>query len=516
MATRPTPRPQPGSRPPSDAEDHAIASPVTAWAESARPPRPDVFERIGRTVLRLFTSVDFAVVQIIVLSLLAVVGMTIRQLPTFAFRSAGDYESAMADMHTRYDPVFGRAIVDAMERLQVFHIFSSTWFTLGLVVLVVSIVVCTLERTPKLWRQAAEIRVVQPDAFYDPDLPDRAAMTGVTAGDVRAALRGQRFGVREADIEGVRYLYGDRHRWTKLATLFTHLGLILFLVAGVVTWRFGDEQGLVVAEGDSLTVQPIGTPDLLVVKNYDFEAPGFLETGHATDFTTDLGVFQNGREVARKTVRVNDPLAVAGYTFHQNGFGPAPDLLITDASGKPLWDGPVPLTETAAGHPYGTMTVPGRDVGLELLLEQQANGTGVVLVVPYVSTGATADPNGPVEFLDPVAVGAGEAQVPAGLDFSVGVRRFTDYTLIIAKKDPGQGIVWSAFAFLIAGIAISFYLPRRRIWARLSPAGSLAIVARSDRYVDVEREFGRLLDDLVRRRAGGAGEASAAGEAPSS
>ncbi|HEY7133182.1 MAG TPA: cytochrome c biogenesis protein ResB, partial [Candidatus Limnocylindrales bacterium] len=95
---------------------------------------------------------------------------------------------------------------------------------------------------------------------------------------------------------------------------------------------------------------------------------------------------------------------------------------------------------------------------------------------------------------------AGEAAVPAGLDFSIGLRRFTDYTLIIAKKDPGQGIVWAAFAFLIAGIAISFYLPRRRIWARLSPTGELALVARSDRYVDVEREFGRLLDDLVARR----------------
>jgi hypothetical protein len=45
------------------------------------------------------------------------------------------------------------------------------------------------------------------------------------------------------------------------------------------------------------------------------------------------------------------------------------------------------------------------------------------------------------------------------------------------------------------------------VWARVSQAGELAIVARSDRYVDVEREFGRLLDDLVaaRRPAGSSG-----------
>jgi cytochrome c biogenesis protein len=390
-----------------------------------------------------------------------------------------------------------------MERLQVFHIFSSTWFTVGLIVLVFSIIVCTLSRTPKLWRQSAEIRVVQPDPFYDPELPDRAAMTGVDAAAVRAALRSQRFVVREAEQDGVRYLYGDRHRWTKLATLISHLGLILFLVAAVVTWRLGDEQGLVVAEGDSLTVQPIGTPGLLVVKNYQFEAPGFLETGQARDFTTDLGVFQDGREVARKTIRVNDPLAVAGYTFHQNGFGPAPDLLISDATGKPLWDGPVPLTDQAAGFPFGTLAVPGRDIGLQLLLRRQADGTGVVLVLPYRVAGREIDGSPKIEELSSsaVAVAAGEAQVLPGLDFSLGVKRFSDYTLIIAKKDPGQGIVWAAFGSLILGLAITFYLPRRRIWARLTPAGELALVARSDRYVDLEREFGRLLDDLVARRA---------------
>lgn len=57
-----------------------------------------------------------------------------------------------------------------------------------------------------------------------------------------------------------------------------------------------------------------------------------------------------------------------------------------------------------------------------------------------------------------------------------------------------------AAAMADSGIGITFYLPPRRIWARLSPAGDLAIVARSDRYLDVEREFGRLLDDLVAAR----------------
>jgi cytochrome c biogenesis protein len=436
-----------------------------------------------------------------VLSLLAVVGMTIRQLPGFAFRSASDYASAMADIHDRYDGVLGSGVVDALEQLQVFRIFTSTWFTVGLFVLVISIIVCTLDRTPRLWRQSADVRVVQPDPFFLPTLPDRAAMTGIGPDAVRSTLAKHRFKVRESEVDGVRYLYGDRNQYTKMATLLTHLGLILFLVAAVVTSVFGDEQGLIVTEGDSLTVQPIGTPGLLLVKNLGFEAPGFFETGQAKDFTTDLAVYQDGKEIARKTIRVNDPLAVAGYTFHQNGFGPAIDLVVSDSQGRPLWNGPVPLDDKAAGLPYGTLSVPGRDIGLQLLLKRQADGTGIVLVAPYRVVGEDSKGTPVVEDLFPLALAAKEAAPAQGTDFTVGVLGFGEYTLLIAKKDPGQAFVWTAFASLITGIAITFYLPRRRIWARLSPAGELAIVNRSDRYVDVEREFGRLLDDLVAARS---------------
>jgi cytochrome c biogenesis protein len=445
----------------------------------------------------LFTSVDFAVFQIIFLALLAVVGMTIKQLPDFAYRSATDYATAMDQLHARYDPVIGSGIVDALERLSLFSVFRSPWFSAGLVVLVISIVVCTLDRTPKLWRGVSDIRPVQPEPFFDPRLPDRAAMDGVAPDAVRAVLRRTGFHVREAtDADGTTFLYGDRHRFTKMATLFTHAGLIMFLVAAAATSRLGDEQGLVVAEGESLTVQPIGTPGLLLVKNIDFQAPGF-DTGKPTDFTTDLAVYQDGQEIARKTIRVNDPLSVAGYTFHQNGFGPAPHLVLHDAAGKVLWDAPVPMTDAVSGRPYASIGIPGRPMGLKLLLDKQADGTGVLIAIPYRVSG-TAPDGSPIEDLyQAVELQRGDTRVSQDLDLSIGLSDFGEFTLLIAKRDPGQGLVWVAFGLLIAGITITFYRPRRRVWTRIGPDGRLGIVWRSDRYVDVEREFGRLLDQLV-------------------
>lgn len=473
---------------------------LAAGRPAARGGRP-LLDRIGLSLWRLFSSVDFAVVQIILIAVLGAIGMTIRQLPTFAFRSAGDYAGEMARIHDRYDPVLGAGVVDLLERLQVFQIFTSIPFTVALFVLVISIIVCTIDRTPKLWRDSADVRVAQPEPYFDPKLPNRvriAAGGRLDAASVTAALRRHRFRVREAaGPDGSRYLYGDRNRWTKMATLVSHLGLILFLVAAAVTARFGDEQGLVVTEGETLTVQPIGTPGLLLVRNDGFEAPGLFESGTASDFTTDLVVFQDGELIARKTIRVNDPLSAGGYTFHQNGFGPAPDLVIRDLDGGILWSGPVALTDQAGGLPFGTLSVPGRDLGLQLLLDRTAEGVGVVLIVPYVVTGTGPDGSPTVVTGFPLALARGETEDVPGLDLSIGVRDFAEYTLLIAKRDPGQGIVWGAFGCLITGLAITFYLPRRRVWARVLPSGEVGLVGRSDRYVDHEREFGRLVDDLV-------------------
>jgi cytochrome c biogenesis protein len=249
-----------------------------------------------------------------------------------------------------------------------------------------------------------------------------------------------------------------------------------------------------------LTVQPIGTPGLLLVKNNDFEAPGF-DTGHPTDFTTDLAVYQDGTQIARKTIRVNDPLSVAGYTFHQNGFGPAPHLVLRSAAGAVLWDAPVPMTDAADGLPYASIGIPGRDLGLKLLLDKEADGTGVVVAIPYQVVGTGADGQPIEDVYQPVDLHAGDTKISQGLDLSIGVTDFGQFTLLIAKRDPGQGLVWIAFGLLIAGITITFYRPRRRVWTRLRQDGSLGVVWRSDRYVDVEREFGRLLDRLVAARS---------------
>ncbi len=70
---------------------------------------------------------------------------------------------------------------------------------------------------------------------------------------------------------------------------------------------------------------------------------------------------------------------------------------------------------------------------------------------------------------------------------------------MVIKNDPGAPIIWTAFGALIVGLMLSFYFPRRRAWVRLSSQGGVQLAMLTDRYVDAEREFAGLLEDLSAR-----------------
>lgn len=438
--------------------------------------------------------------------------MTISQLPSFAVGPGAlpsDYAAQMALIHARYDPVWGSAVTGVLERVGVFEVFSTTWFGLLLLLLVISIVVCTLDRLPRLWRDVSSVRVVQPDDYFDLRLPGRAGIASASAEGVRAVLRRHRFRLREegaepADSGAPRYLYGDRHQYGKLATLITHLGLILFIAAGGLSAHGIPELGIVpvelpvvLAAGQSQTIQPIGTPDLLVVKSLGFSEPLDAQ-GQPLDYATNLVVYRNGVQVAHQVVRVNAPLTYDGYTFHQNFTGPAADVTILDSTGAPLWTGPIPLTDSPVlGLPTRDFVVPGRNVDLELQLDRLPDGTPALLVHGRTPAGLATDGTQRWTSVFDWGLAPGASRSDASDGFTFAFSGVSAYTGLIASRDPGEGLIWFAFGCLIAGLLITFYLPRRRVWVRLDPDGSMRICGRSDRYVDFEREYGALLDDLV-------------------
>lgn len=412
-------------------------------------------------------------------------------------------------MHVRWDGIaplgvrIGPVMVDVFDRLGLFRIFSAPWFVLLLVVLVIAIVCCTLERTPRLWRQVQPGRVDQPLPFFDPRLSGRAVLDGVVlpADQVSGALRRRRFRVqrRVSEHDGsVTWIQGDRNQYSRLATLLTHLGLILFLAGGAVTVALGFETVVFVGEGQTAPVQPVGTPRNLLVKVNSFRAPTHPD-GSFADFVTDLSVYQDGTQVARKEIRVNDPLEVQGFVFHQNTFGPAVDLTIHDPDGGLVWTGPLLLDDQVAGFPSGFMTIPGSDVGLLAVLTKTADGVAA-LVLQGVGLPTTTDLGavGQVEGTDlfRVVVGLGATVAPtAAAGHAITWDRAGAWTGMVIKNDPGAPVIWLAFLFLIVGLSLTFYFPRRRAWVRVD-GDVVRVAVLADRYVDAGRELQGVVEEL--------------------
>jgi cytochrome c biogenesis protein len=452
-----------------------------------------VLARMGAAAWRLLTDVRFAVLLITLLALAGLVGMLVRQFPVTKADDPVRYAAELATMRAAWDSLpAGSLIVDAFDALGLFSVFSTPWFLLLMTVLVVSIVCCTLDRTPRLWRSVSHVRVEQPAAFFDTGREHRAALAGggeTALEPVERAFRQRHFRRRRtAHADGATFVYGDRNQYQKLATLLTHAGLVLFLAGGAITVGAGFETVVFVGEGATAPVQAVGTPGNLLVKNNAFFAPR-REDGSFADFSTDLSVYRDGEEIARETVRVNDPLRLEGFVFHQNTFGPTAELTITDASGELVWEGPLLLDDELLGLPQGFMTIPGAPAGLVAVLSESADGQPQ-LVLQGVGPADSETGENDTLFLATIPIGVTtDPEVTAG--HSITWAGVGSWTGMVIRNDPGQPVIWLAFGLLIAGLVLTFYFPRRRAWARVTDEQvELAFVA--DRYVDADGEFAKL------------------------
>lgn len=430
-------------------------------------------------VLRaLLANVQFAMVQIAAIAVAASVGVALKQLPDYALLGASDYTLEMGKIRAIYEPTLG-PLTDLFERLGFFRIFTAPWFSALLLLLTISIVVCTLDRLPKIRAVTARSRVEQPSAFFDASLSGRgeivlAAPVGSgqidtaaerVAREMRAAGWDAQF-VTDPERTDGRVIHGDKFRRSYRFTLVMHTGLVLLLIGAALSGILGYTQGILLTNGEALPVGKIGSEGGLVIQNRGFSAPR-TETGAFADFATDLAVYQGGVEVAQQIVRVNTPLMYDGWSFHQNFFGPSAALEIMSPTGDLLWSGEAPFAAIAEGAPYATLPIPGSSAGVELLLQRDATSAPAVLIIASepVSAGSSELRTLFVSVLAP-----GETASAPGANFSVRLVKLDSYTGIIARRDPAALIVWLAAALIMIGLTLTLRRPRARLWIRIRPS----------------------------------------------
>jgi hypothetical protein len=126
--------------------------------------------------------------------------------------------------------------------------------------------------------------------------------------------------------------------------------------------------------------------------------------------------------------------------------------------------------------------VPG--AGPESMVELTADSSGNALVVTGVQGYALA-----LTANEPVSVGDYEYTF-------LGQREFSGITV---RRDAGSTIIWVATALLLLGLGLTFYTPRRRLWARIS--GRQAVFrGLGGRLSAIDREL-RIVADRANRDA---------------
>ena len=118
----------------------------------------DVTDRIWR----FFISMRTGLLLILALGLLSLVGTLLVQAP--AGLDPASYTSWLASIHSKYGgwtPVF--------DKLGFFSVFTSIWFKGIAVLLTTSILACSVNRAPRLWKLAFHPRTRMGEVFFTQD-----------------------------------------------------------------------------------------------------------------------------------------------------------------------------------------------------------------------------------------------------------------------------------------------------------------------------------------------------------
>lgn len=445
---------------------------------TARPSSRPGSVRMIRRAWYAFTSVRVANVLLLAMLIAALPGLLVKQFGTTTLADPALLAAAIEGLPSRY----GQSLAGVIERLDLYRVFTSWWWTLLVALFTVSVVGNTASRFPRLLRDVQTPPVKRGRAFFRSSVPGRTGpLEGLDGSALPELLAKQGYRVRLGRTADTTHLVAERNRLAPLASVASHASLVLFVIGmGFVTPRFGYETALKVPVGEG---RPTGFPDdpqTVLVQNDDFVAR-FDPAGAPLDYRTTLTVYRNGGQVAHKEITVNDPLSVDGWTFHENFFGPAVEIDVRDKSGLILYSGAVLLDGNLAGKPEGLLPVPGTDVSLELILAKGEGGVAELTVIG--ARQPTADQEGP-QIVFGAVLNTGDGYWAPDPGVGVEFRKPSSYIGLIAKRDPGQGFIWLGALLLVGGLSVSLLRPRRRIWARYDATTVRLAVVGGDPFLD--------------------------------
>ncbi|BCJ85783.1 cytochrome c biogenesis protein ResB [Effusibacillus dendaii] len=446
--------------------------------------RRSVFELIWD----FFASVKVAIVIIVLIAISAMIG-TIFPQENFIPSSSPE---------TYYPATYG-TLGKIYYQLGFSHMYTSWWFVALLLLLGVSLVICSLERVIPLYKSLhrQEIKpalsVVQRKRVYtsfekaDDALADRMA----------AELRKRRYKIRR---EGSAFL-AEKMRISRFGAYVIHIGLIIIILGAlsrlIPGWYVS--QNIWVEEGQ--TVKVPGSD--FYVRNDQFTVE-FYPDQRPKHYETKATIIENGKEVLKQSIIVNEPLKYKGIMLFQANFLP-PTLRLLNLD----------LKDKQTGSKLGTFTV-----DLSKLQTEYKVGDYTVKMINYFPdfdiqndqpVTKSTDPNNPVFLMQVEGPGVTQPvqqflfvfqqfnmQQGSKFDLTPSGGKMVQTTGLRVQKDNGIPIVYGGSAIVLLGLVLVFYFQHRRVWGQIHD-GVLHVGAQTNKnWYAMRKEMERVLKAMGR------------------
>lgn len=517
--------------------------------------RPVVQPKLGavgtaRFVWRQLTSMRTALFLLLLLAVAAVPGSVLPQRGVDA-----NAVSAYLQEHPSSGPW--------IDRLGGFDVYSSPWFSAIYLLLFVSLIGCVVPRTRLHLRSMRSAPPRAPRRLERLPSHGRVELDGDTSAvleSARQVLRRRHYRVVVTDDA----VSAERGYLRESGNLLFHVALLVLLAAvaagHLLGWRgdvivpVGTTFSNSVASFDTLdtgawvdpeTLHPFSVHvDAMAVK---FETAQATQRGAPRDFRATVTSRDNPEAAPQPgTISVNHPLHVGGAKVFLLGNGYAPVITVRDGSGEVVYSDATPfLPQDGSYRSVGVVKAPGaqpQQIGLQgiFLPTAQIDADGMRSLFPdaldpalaltaYVGdlglsssrpqsvytldvddmVQLTSDDGSPFRAL----LRPGDtAQLPDGAG-SITFDRVQRYAGLSIRHDPASGWALGSSMAAILGLALSLFVPRRRVFVRVQPAGS-GDSDGSRTVVDVgalARGEDERLDDEVRAVVAALGGESSAG-----
>lgn len=396
-----------------------------------------------------FCSLKLAIITLILLATTSIIGTVIEQN-----KSAQEYMQNYGMSESTYK---------ALDALQIFDMYHSYWFLSLMGLFAVNLICCSIKRLPRIIKIVREPILVADDGLFRTFSNKGEVVTEGTLESVRdkvVALLGKKFAspvVTEED--GKIYLFSQKGALSRFGVYVTHSSILIIFLGAMIGNIWGYKAYINIVEGQSISEvwpragkEPIPIGFELRCDNFDVS---YYEGGsRPKDFISDLVVLENGKEILKKTIEVNDPLTYKGLTFYQSSYGPA---------GDPVYQFRVKHRETGE-----TVTVRGQQ-GKRLNLPGGAALTPLGYAESYQSFGPAAQ----------IKIGTGSPFIvfknypqfdeKRGGAYSIGLIDVQQsyYTGLQVAKDPGVWVVWLGCLLIVLGSCSAFFFSHRRIWVSI-------------------------------------------------